>query len=128
MIKHWYAVKKGHQNNVVVTSWTECENLVKGFKGAIYKGFPLHQKNQAYQFASDGKYKNQPTKKADRPNKNETTNERFNRLNPCTERKSYKDPFTGEDYHNRCVRRKHPVVITGENYKPHIGNSLPWGE
>ena len=124
MIKHWYAVKKGRRSNVVVTSWNECEQLVKGFPGAIYKGFPFHQKNQAYQFAAAGKYKNQPTKK-ETPKKKETLNERFNRLCPCTERKTYTDGYTGERFVNRCVRRKGPT-ITGENYKPHIGNSVPW--
>ena len=123
MIKRYYAIKKGHQNNVVVDSWAECEVLVSGFKGAIYKGFPFNQKNRAYQFAEFGKYKNQSVKKV--KSKKETLNQRFNRLCKCMERKTYRDPFTGELYKNRCIRRKGPTV-RGINYQPSNDISVPW--
>lgn len=35
----FYAIKKG-KNTGIFDSWTECEKNVKGFLGAIYKGFP----------------------------------------------------------------------------------------
>jgi hypothetical protein len=44
---------------------------------------------------------------------------------PCIERKTYRDQVTGVLYKNRCVRRRGPTM-TGKDYKPHIGNSLPW--
>jgi len=39
MKKSCYAVKRGRKNDVIVHTWYECEELIKGFKGAVYKGF-----------------------------------------------------------------------------------------
>jgi len=36
--KNFYIVKKGHKTGIF-TNWSECEASVKGFKGALYKGF-----------------------------------------------------------------------------------------
>jgi hypothetical protein len=58
----------------------------------------------------------------------ETLNQRFNRLNKCTERKHYKDTLTGEWFINRCVRRKAPNPIRGANYRPVDDTSVPWVE
>jgi len=125
MKKHFYAVRKGRKNGVIVTSWDECKRLITGYPGAIYKGFALHQEKQAKAFAQSGDY-GKWTPKA----KKETTNRKDVYSTPqwpCLERKSYRDPFTGVYYKNRCVRRQGPRVV-GERYKPHIGNSLPWRE
>uniref|UniRef100_A0A061SMA3 Ribonuclease H n=1 Tax=Tetraselmis sp. GSL018 TaxID=582737 RepID=A0A061SMA3_9CHLO len=35
----WYAVARGRASGVF-SSWAECEKQVKGFKGALFKGFP----------------------------------------------------------------------------------------
>jgi len=118
MIKHYYAVKKGRKSGVVVKSWNECEALVKGFPGAIYKGFSLYQKDQAEKFAKSGSYKNQQIKKKKVIYDSSTKGE-------CLERKSYTDPFTRVFYKDRCVRRYFKTTV-GEFYKPHIGNSIPW--
>lgn len=40
--KKFYAVKKGNKIGIFDT-WTECEAAVKGYKGAIYKGFENRQ-------------------------------------------------------------------------------------
>ena len=34
----YYAVKKGRKIGIFST-WEECESMVKGFKGALYKSF-----------------------------------------------------------------------------------------
>ncbi len=125
MIKKYYAIKKGHQSGVVVESWEKCKVLVDGYKGAIFKGFASHQKNQAEQFAKYGIYKNQTPKKKRKPINKETQNQRFNRLYKCVERKSYTDPFTGEFYNNRCVRRKGPTII-GSDYVETIDSTCPF--
>jgi len=39
MKKTHYAIKKGHKSHVIVKSWYECEKLVTGFSGALFKGF-----------------------------------------------------------------------------------------
>lgn len=37
--KTHYAIKKGHESNVIVRSWHECRKLTDGYAGAIFKGF-----------------------------------------------------------------------------------------
>lgn len=55
----FYAVKKGRKTGIFFT-WAECEQQVKGYKGAIYKSFQTHQEaqdflsNQPKQINSDG--------------------------------------------------------------------------
>lgn len=48
--KKWYAIKdgKGVQNKIL-TSWTECEKLVKGYP-AIYKSFKSEEEAKQYLF------------------------------------------------------------------------------
>jgi hypothetical protein len=125
--RKYYAVRKGYEDNVIVDNWIKCRDLVNGYKGAIFKSFPTMAAAEAYLKENSmlAPITTITTLKA-KPKKNETLNERFNRLNPCTERKSYTDPLTGEYYHNRCVKRKHPRVLTGINYKPGDDNSIPW--
>jgi len=36
----YYAIRKGLSGVKIVKSWSECEKLVKGFKGAEFKSFP----------------------------------------------------------------------------------------
>lgn len=46
----YYAVKKGRNTGVFLT-WAECEQQVKGFKGAVYKSFKTRE--EAVQFIED---------------------------------------------------------------------------
>ena len=104
---------------VVVRTWRECSKLVTGHPGALYKGFGSESAALAY-LASPP-----PSRKKTKPKslgKNATWDQD---KYPCVERKTYRDQATGQLYKNRCVRRQGPT-ITGENYKPHIGNSVPW--
>ena len=47
MAKKFYAVKRGVRPGVYET-WSACEPLVKGFPGAIHKGFPTRQEAEAF--------------------------------------------------------------------------------
>ncbi len=125
-MKKYYAVRKGFESGLVVNNWVDCFKLVNGCKGAIYKGFDNEDEAIDFATASMSMKEVRRTFKPDAKRNKETLNERFNRLNPCTERKSYTDPFTGEYYKNRCVKRKHPKVLTGINYKPSNDTSIPW--
>ena len=121
-MKKFYAIAKGHQSGVVVNTWEQCKVLVDGYKGAIFKGFPAHQRDQAEKFAKFGSYgKHTPKKKATKANSNTWDNAKY----PCIKRIDYTDTLTGVRYKNRCVMRQGPT-ITGSRYKPHIGNRLPW--
>ncbi len=123
MIKAFYSVRKGRTNGVVVKTWSECEALVKGYPGAIYKGFSLYNKSEADAFAKGGDYgKHTPNQKPKVSNKAKL---HHTPQWPCLLRKTYKDPFTGVLYTNRCVMRQGRIV-TGSAYKPHIGNSCPF--
>lgn len=51
----YYAVKKGKEIGVFLT-WEECEEQVKGFKGAVYKAFPT--KEMALEFITENKTEN----------------------------------------------------------------------
>ena len=42
-----YAVLKGLQTGIFYT-WSECEAVVKGYPGAVYKGFQTEEEAQAY--------------------------------------------------------------------------------
>lgn len=48
MAWNFYAVRKGKTTGVV-TSWAECQEMVKGVSGAEFKGFNSEQEAQAYQ-------------------------------------------------------------------------------
>ncbi len=45
---NYYAVRVGRTDNTIVDSWYECERLVKGYPGAIFKGYKHYE--QAQQF------------------------------------------------------------------------------
>ena len=45
--KSYYAVKVGRRTGIFKT-WTECEAQVKGFSGALYKGFENYDDALAY--------------------------------------------------------------------------------
>lgn len=55
--KNYYVVKRGHKTGIF-TSWPECQASVKGFKGAIYKGFET--KTEALEWINDGESPTQP--------------------------------------------------------------------
>lgn len=52
MSKKYYAVKKGF-NPGIYTKWSECQQNINGFSGAIYKGF--NNKIDAENFLNDNK-------------------------------------------------------------------------
>lgn len=49
--KNFYAVKAGFQVGLF-TNWPECQSAVKGYKGAVYKGFET--KDEALAWLEDG--------------------------------------------------------------------------
>lgn len=51
MAKKFYAVKIGHVPGIYKT-WNECERMVKGYKGAVYKSFLTL--DEAERYISDG--------------------------------------------------------------------------
>jgi len=119
MSKKFYGIRRGLKSNVVVDTWSECEQLVRGFKGAVFKGF--NDRAAAKAFAKSGNYgKHTPKIK---PANQQFDPEKY----PCILRKTYRDTTTGVLYKNRCVIRQGPTVI-GADFKPHIGNSVPWRE
>ena len=38
----YYAIRKGRKNNIVVNSWSECEELIKGYSSE-YKAFTVEK-------------------------------------------------------------------------------------
>lgn len=48
MKKNYYAVKVGRQCNVIVMTWTECEELVRGVSCAEFKGFKFEFQAEEY--------------------------------------------------------------------------------
>lgn len=123
MKKKFYAIRHGRQSGVVVGTWDECKKLTDGFAGAAFKGFAGHQGVEALQYARAGSCRPSQKKKGPK-NPQSSWNQK---LYPCVERKDYRDTSTGILYKNRCIRRRGPT-IRGVDYKPHIGNSLPWHE
>jgi hypothetical protein len=123
-MKRYYAIRVGRQCGVVVNCWDECQKLVDGFSGASYKGFD--NEDRAIDFATTPVVNRINVQEKIKYRPNETLNQRFNRLNPCVERRTYKDPFTGELYVNRCVRRKAPAPVRGSDYQPTDDRSVPW--
>ena len=45
--KNFYAVKQGNGGPAIYNSWPECEAQVKGFQGAIFKGFATRPEAEA---------------------------------------------------------------------------------
>ena len=39
MTKKFYAIRRGRKSNVIVKTWDECNELIHGYSGAIYKSF-----------------------------------------------------------------------------------------
>lgn len=54
MAKKFYAVKTGKKPGVYDT-WTECQNQIHGFSGAVYKGFATKEEAMAFIGESGGK-------------------------------------------------------------------------
>ena len=46
-IRKWYAVRKGSEPGIY-TSWLECERVVKGYRGAQFKGFRTLEEAEMY--------------------------------------------------------------------------------
>jgi hypothetical protein len=117
MKKNFYAVRTGKRNKVIVKTWDECSALVTGIPGARFKGFQTSGEAEAFNNSADKpkSVKKEPVKKSIYTTPNW----------PCLERKSYLCPVKGIYFKNRCVLREGPTKV-GANYKPHIGNSVPW--
>jgi ribonuclease HI len=118
--KKWYAVIVGRKNKVIVETWAECEALVTGFSGAIFKSFtdPVSA-TQFIQVAVKPKPVSKPKPKVKKKRRD------FWDGYPCTERGDYL--VQGVLHKNRCIRRKGPTLI-GENYQPTEDASVPWDE
>ena len=52
--KNFYAVKRGNGGPAIYTTWPECEARVKGFQGAVFKGFVTRAEAQAFLDGSAG--------------------------------------------------------------------------
>ena len=52
--KNFYAVKCGNGGPAIYNSWPECEARVKGFQGAVFKGFVTRPEAQAFLDGSAG--------------------------------------------------------------------------
>ena len=61
--KTHYAIKSGIQSNVIVRTWDECEKLVSGFAGAIYKGFTNESDAKAFIRGKNPSWVKKPVKK-----------------------------------------------------------------
>lgn len=46
--KNFYAVKIGNGGPAIYKTWAECEAQVKGFQGAVFKGFATHPEAEAF--------------------------------------------------------------------------------
>ena len=46
--KNFYAVKRGNDGPAIYNSWPECEAKVKGFQGAVFKGFVTRPEAEAF--------------------------------------------------------------------------------
>jgi len=113
MKKNYYGIKVGRRSNIVVDTWDKCSALVTGHKGAIFKGFIFE--DEAIKFAGKPKKKveSKPDDAGSKPEPMIYTV--VNRKPECIERKSYKDPYSGIYYKNRCVRRYYATTI-GNDY------------
>ncbi len=62
----FYAIRKGRTNNIIVRTWKECERLVKGYSGAIYKSFKTRKEAESFINVRNRKCKPSGLTKADR--------------------------------------------------------------
>mmetsp|Transcript_16203 Transcript_16203/g.35140 ORF Transcript_16203/g.35140 Transcript_16203/m.35140 type:complete len:286 (-) Transcript_16203:251-1108(-) len=46
--KSFYAVRRGFDGPAIYSSWNECESKVKGFQGAVFKGFAGRAEAEAF--------------------------------------------------------------------------------
>ena len=56
MAKKFYAVKRGRKTGLY-TVWAECAAQVKGFQGAVYKGFMTEEEARAWLGSADARTK-----------------------------------------------------------------------
>lgn len=54
MAKKFYAVKRGRKTGLY-TTWAECAAQVKGFQGAVYKGFMTEEEARAWLGGADAR-------------------------------------------------------------------------
>ena len=59
MAKKFYAVKRGRKTGLF-TVWAECAAQVKGFQGAVYKGFMTEEEARAWLGGTDARTEEQP--------------------------------------------------------------------
>ena len=110
----FYAVRKGRECHKVVTSWDECSELVTGFPGAIFKSFRFKSDAEAFANEPIEVFEDERSYIVDNKGKGE-----------CLMRKSYRDPFSGIYYKNRCVMRFMGRTI-GSSYKPSEAQGVPF--
>ena len=52
--KTHYAIRVGRESNVIVRTWAECERLVTGFDGDVFKGFTSEAQAKRFLSGSQG--------------------------------------------------------------------------
>ena len=92
MRKNFYAVKVGRQPGIY-TTWAECEQQVRGFPGARYKGFVT--KTQAIGWLNKKEDESPVPKWVAEPNKVETEETLLDGINLYTDGSCLKNPGVG---------------------------------
>ncbi len=116
----YYAVRIGRKNNVVVTSWAECFELVNGYPNALYKSF----KNEALAYNFANQKTNIPQKEAKKKMRahvggskvkhHESYTVDFTRKGECLHRGDYIDS-QGNYRKNQCLIKHHATTV-GRKY------------
>ena len=128
----YYAVRKGSKSNVIVDSWYECEALVKGVSGAIFKGFP--NIILAEEFLDKKAVKWDKSKQV-KKNKQGYTDTRIldaaeftGVFIPATDKKDKYGFYKPAYYMKEGVRHANHGRTIGENYVPFTGDEsvAPW--
>jgi len=119
--KNYYAIKKGIQCNVIVKTWFECEALVKGYSGAVFKGFTNKLDADKYLKQSQNKQRGVDTRKIE-PSSHKGD------FVPATEKQGKYGYFNPLYYMKNGVRHADYGRTIGINYVPYTGDDsvLPW--
>ena len=120
--KNFYAIRLGHECNVMVGTWKECQELTSGYPGAVFKGFSLH--SQAILFLDGPAPEWAAAKEIDTAAKEPRREKRI----PPTSKKDRFGYFKPRYYRSRGVLHADYGTITGEDYVPYTGDPSipPW--
>ncbi len=129
--KNYYAVREGIESGVIVEEWYDCERLVKGHKGAKFKGFVTMREAKSYLQG----YK--PVQKQNQEKKNKQgyidtrdyeASEYLGTFLPATDKKDKYGAYKPAYYMKQGVRHANYGRTIGENYVPYTGDEsvVPW--